>query len=100
LQSGALTAVAGGALDDDGGLAGVVVPGGVVAVVAVDVAVELKLDVVVEVCAPDDDPHAARTAVTIAMPAATITHFTILSVSASLQRVIGCEEASLLRRTR
>jgi hypothetical protein len=71
-----------------------------VVVVAVDVAVELKLDVVVEVGAPDDDPHAARTAVTIAMTAATITRFTILSVSASPQRVIGCEEASLLRRTR
>jgi hypothetical protein len=89
-----------GALGDDGGLAEVVVPGDVVVVVVVDAAVELKLDVLVEVGALADDPHAARTAVTIATPAATITRFTIPSVSASPQCVIGCEEASLLRRTR
>jgi hypothetical protein len=96
----AFTVVLGGALGDDGGLAEVVVPGNVLVVVVVDVAVELKLDVLVAVGALADDPHAARTAVTIATPAATITRFTIPSVSVSPQCVIGCEEASRLRRTR
>ena len=95
----AFTVVLGGALGDDGGLAEVVVPGNVLVVVVVDVAVELKLDVLVAVGALADDPHAARTAVTIAMPAATVTRFTIRSVSASPRRVIGCEEASLVRHT-
>lgn len=89
----------GGVLGDDGGFAEVVVLGAAVVVVVLDAAVELERDVLVEGGALPDVPHAARTAVTIAMPAAAMTRFTVRSLSARPQRVIGCEEASPLRRT-
>jgi hypothetical protein len=102
LQLASLTVVPGGVLGDAGGWAEVVVPGGAVVGVVLGVAVELdvlELDVVVDVGALPAVPQAARTAVTIAMPAAAVARFTVRSLSAPPQRVIGCEEASPLRRT-
>ena len=102
MQSTALTTVRCGVPGDGAGLAEAVGPAPRVVVPVVDVAVErgaVGLDVLVELDAPPDVPQAARTAITIAMPAATITRFTIRSLSAPLQRVIGCEEGSVLRRS-
>jgi hypothetical protein len=98
LQPAALIVVGGGVPADAGGFAEVVVPRAVVVVLVLD-DVEVWLAVFVGVDERTDVPHAARTAVTIPMPAATVTRFTVRSLSAPPQRVIGWEATSPLRRT-